>query len=77
MLMITTSLDVLYLVLASGIGMLLISLTVLVFRVVGTVNRINRITDIVEESADAVNTYIQMPASMLASIVSMMKHWKD
>ena len=75
--MFNTSLDILYIVLAVGLGVLLISLSVLTIRVIGTVNRINKITDIVEDSADTVNTYIQMPASLFATAISAFKQWKD
>lgn len=75
--MFDTSLDILYLVLAGGLGLLLICLSILTIRVIGTVNRVNKITDIVEDSADTVNTYIQMPASLFASAISAFKQWKD
>lgn len=72
--MIHTSLDILWLVLAGGLGLLLISLTVLVWHLIGSVKRINAISDSVYEIVDLVNTYIKLPASFG---LRMLKWWKQ
>ena len=72
--MIQTSLDVLWLVLAGGLGLLLISLTVLVCHLIGSVKRFNAIADSVYEIVDLINTYVKIPASFGLRIL---KWWKQ
>lgn len=72
--MITSTLDILYVVLAIGLGMLLIALTVLIIRCIGTVKRANRIMEIFEDSAETVNEYIQVPANVASTVKDWIKH---
>lgn len=72
--MITSTLDILYVVLAIGLGMLLIALTVLIIRCIGTVKRANRIMEIFEDSAETVNEYIQVPANVASTVKDWVKH---
>lgn len=72
--MIQTSLDVLYLTLAGGLGLLLISLSVLIWHTIGTMKRINHVTDTVTEILDLVNTYVKLPA---AAAFKLMKWFKN
>ncbi|PIV90398.1 hypothetical protein COW46_02720 [Candidatus Gracilibacteria bacterium CG17_big_fil_post_rev_8_21_14_2_50_48_13] len=71
--MLSTTLDILYLVLSIGLGILLLSLTVLTWYVVGTFRRINRITDLVEDSVDTMNTYVKLPAGFLFNAMDWVK----
>lgn len=72
--MLNSTLDILYLVLAIGFGALLIALTILVFHCIQSVKRTNRIMEIVEDSADTVNEYIQLPANLGAMAMEWVKH---
>ncbi len=71
--MIQTSLDVLWLVLAGGLGLLLLSLTVLVWNLVETVKRVNNVMALAEQVLDIVNTYIRMPAGFLFKIIKWLR----
>lgn len=72
--MLNTTLDILYLVLAIGLGMLLVTLSVLVIMLMKTVSNINRITTIAEDSADTINGYIKLPEEMAGHVMKWFKH---
>jgi len=71
--MVLTTLDTLYIVLSVGLGLLLLSFTVLTWHLVATVRRINRISDLVEDSVDTVNTYVKLPAGFLFNAMDWVK----
>lgn len=71
--MFSTTLDILYFVLAVGFGTLLLSLTVLILRVVKTVDNVNRITEIAEDSADTINGYIKIPEHLADQVMGWVK----
>ena len=72
--MLNTTLDILYLVLAIGLGTLLICLSILVIRLMKTVDNVNKITAIAEDSADTINGYIKLPEEMAGSLMKWFKH---
>jgi len=72
--MIETSLDVLWLTLAGGLGLLLISLSVMIWHLIGSIKRMNRLADTVESVLGLVDTYLRLPMTF---IYKAMKWWKN
>ena len=67
--MINTTLDLLYLILAVGLGLLLFTLSLLVVKWIQFMGHVNHISEKVDEITDSVNTYVKLPATALYHII--------
>ena len=75
--MITTSLDVLYLVLAGCAVLLSIMLSILIGRVISAIKQAQDIGIMVEHVLDSVERYIKLPARVLFSMTDKAKTVRD
>ena len=66
--MILTTLDILYIVLAIGIGMVCLSLTMFLFEWVKMMKKANKISGTVEDITNTVNTYVRLPSVVFLQI---------
>lgn len=70
-----TPLDILYLVLSIGGGLLLLILVVAVFHLVGILNNVKKVTRKAKDTVDLVNHYLWQPIKMMMTIVEKGKQY--
>ena len=70
-----TPLDILYLVLSIGGGLLLLVLVVAVFHLVGILSNVKKVTRKAKDTVDLVNHYLWQPIKMMMTIMEKGKSY--
>lgn len=70
-----TPLDILYLVLSIGGGLLLLVLVVAVFHLVGILSNVKKVTRKAKDTVDLVNHYLWQPIKMMMTIMEKGKQY--
>lgn len=73
--MYSTPLDILYLILSIGGGLLLLFLIIAVFHVVKILRNINKVTSKAKDTVDLINHYLWQPIKIAMMIIEKGKHY--
>ncbi|MBU1018120.1 hypothetical protein KKA33_03790 [Patescibacteria group bacterium] len=70
-----TPLDILYLVLSVGGGLLLLSLVIAVFHLIGILSNVKKVTRKAKDTVDLINHYLWQPIKMMMRIMERSKEY--
>ncbi len=70
-----TPLDILYLVLSVGGGLLLLVLVIAVFHLIGILSNVKKVTRKAKDTVDLVNHYLWQPIKMMMTIMEKGKSY--
>ena len=70
-----TPLDILYLILSIGGGILLLVLILAVFHLVGILSNVKKVTSKAKDTVDLVNHYLWQPIKIMLMVIEKSKHY--
>lgn len=70
-----TPLDILYLILSIGGGILLLVLILAVFHLIGILSNIKKVTAKAKDTVDLVNHYLWQPIKIMLMVIEKSKHY--
>ncbi len=72
-----TPLDILYLVLSIGGGLLLLALIIATFHLIGILSNVKKVTRKAKDTVDLVNHYLWQPIKMMMRIMEKSKRYAE